>query len=740
MHVNWKRPAAIVTIFAMILLFHACAKVSKPTVSGGLIFLSGDSSAISITSNPVYIGTARARIESGRSDRPSAFHASPSDFVPGEIVVKYRPGFDPGAAQKALPSNRFVPSYSDRNIPRGAVSLLKVPENVKAQYTRDTLRDMTLSEIARLKTNPYVKYAEPNIIYRPLFTPNDPGYQNSGTLFQWHFPLILLDKLFDDAAGQVDLSGIRVAVIDTGIARPSGNDHPDFIEDFIEPPSSIFVSEFDFFSGDPDNIPYTDNYADDESTSVFHGTHVTGTIAAIANNSFGVVGVAGGNASITKKGVRIIPVRALDNSGGTLFEIAEAIYYAAGLWNVSFTTLSTPAKVINMSFGATFFSQILADAVAEAHEAGAVLVAAAGNEYSDGALYPAAYPEVISVGAVTVGAEKSPYSNYGDKIDLVAPGGNGIGETGSLKIDLDFNEELDWVLSTSSDSASPTLSYLPGTSMATPHVAGAAALVVKALTDAGNPNPSPETVKDILTSTAIPIGPSNYYGAGLLNVYKAVKTAQGQGEATEVIWAFPKTVRLTGNPPRGSFVLRNIGKPGDVQVKIESIPDHSTDLPDGFIDSIELEPASGTVDAVDGLAVTVTAKTGFSLSTSLHYAELKITDTTGSIDLGRVFVMYKYAGPVYVVAFDYDTGEPIAHVATSSAEGYRFTFPALEEGLYVIGASTDRDGDWYTFTAGEAFGFYKMHVYQDGTVSNAPIYLVNGDAITNADFPIIDWE
>jgi len=729
MRVNWKRPVTILTIFVIFLFFYGCANAPKPTVSGSLVFVTGDGSAIGFTVNAVNIKTAGVRTGTVKSKRPPNASSFSSDFVPGEIIVKYKPGFDPEVDVKAVVSSSFILARNDRNIARGALTLIRLTENAKALHTQENIKDLTLKEITRLKTYPFVEYAEPNFIYRPLFIPDDPYYGFSGTLFQWHYPLIHLDTLWNDTAGSVDLNDVRVAVIDTGIARSGGNPHDDFRDGILD----IFEDEYNFF------ITYSSD-ATEYAADYYHGTHVMGTIAAITNNNLYVAGVAGGNKADNKKGVRVIPIRAIDEDiGGYPLDIAKAIRYAAGLPDTEnppkYTTLSTPAKIINMSLGGGSSSTPIADAIKAAYAAGVVIVAAAGNEYNNESIYPAAYPEVISVGAVTIGGEKSAYSNFGGKIDLVAPGGSGIDKR---KLDLDFNGDPDDVLSTSFNGTSFIPRYLAGTSMAAPHVAGAAALVIKALINAGTSNPSPETVKQILTSTATPIGPSYYYGAGLLNTYKAVKTAQGTGQATEVIWAFPKTVRLTGNPPSCSFVLRNIGKAGNVQIKkIEVIPAHSTDLSVGFIDSIT--PDTGTVDSVNGLTITVSAKPGFSLSTTLHYAELKVTDMSDT-DLGRVYVMYKYADPVYVVALDYDTGEPLAYVTTSSDKSYQFDFPSLEEGPYVIGASTDRNGDGYLFVDGEAFGYYNMEIYASRNIINKPVYLSNGDKITNMDFPIVDWE
>jgi serine protease len=742
MRVNWKTGLIFPGFFAVSLVLAVSAGCSKTDLSGSLIIVSGDADNPLKGADPYVvvlqsIGRSRksapedtagvsvsfgAESRNGGAARTGKARGRAPEFVPDEIIVKYKPGVDPGAIAKVPASRRYAEARSDRNTPRGTTSLLRLSRTARGALSEKAVRDQTLSEIDLIRSNPLVEYAEPNYIYRAFFAPNDPLYP-----LQWHYPLINLNELWIDDAlwTQVeDLSGITVAVIDTGIAggvvgaREDLNDTP-----------TLFRDQYDFQGNslsDPDD---DDAIAEDPGPS-YHGTHVTGTIAAITNNPTptGVAGVAGGGGS--GKGVRIMPVRALSDAGGTVYDISRAVLYAAGLGT---DPVPPPkANIINMSLGGNGSSETLAQAIEDAHTAGLVIVAAAGNDATDLPTYPAAYPEVISVGAVTPGAEKAYYSNFrsglGGKLDISAPGGTGIDR---VKIDLNFDTYADDVLSTSGVSG---YAYAAGTSMATPHAAGAAALVRKALQAAGYPDPSPSQIKSILASTAGPLGSADFYGAGLLDVCKAVRTALGSPPSRPLLSCSPKTLRLYGNPPQGTFVVKNTG---DKTVAVDvaaAVVDQSTA---GFIDTVT--PGSATIPpGSNGITFTVTASPG-PFPPSLRYAAIELTSP--GAETGWVYAEHKDIGAVYAVVFEVITFSPfetvpVTSVAASPCDGFGFSFGGLDKGYYLIGASTDRDGDGEVFDAGEAYGFYGAPDYDHATL----VSLEAGDELSALDFQIIDWE
>ena len=285
--------------------------------------------------------------------------------------------------------------------------------------------------LARVKGDPEVEAAEPLVQFEALaFTPNDPEFDK-----QWNMKMIHMPEAWDVSRGK----GVVVAVIDTGIAFEDR-------DEFVRVPDlkgTRFVDGYDFVND-------TTHPNDDNG----HGTHVAGTIAQATNNGVGVAGVA--------FEAKLMPIKVLDASGiGTSADIADAIRWAA----------DHGAKVLNLSLGGPGYSAVMEKAVAYARSKGAVVVCAAGNSGSGNVSYPAAYAGAVGVGAVGPDGALAPYSSWGDELDIVAPGGNkrlGPGN-GILQATVERG-----------DFRKPVLAEYEGTSMATPHVAGVAALLFAA--------------------------------------------------------------------------------------------------------------------------------------------------------------------------------------------------------------------------------------------------------------------
>jgi serine protease len=311
--------------------------------------------------------------------------------------------------------------------------------------------------------------------------PNDPQYK-----FQWHLNQIGMPKAWQLADG----NGVIVAVLDTGVA------YEDYRNFHLLPDLKgiTFVDPYDF-------VGNTKHANDDHG----HGSHVTGTIAQVTHNGIGVAGVA--------RNVRIMPLKVLSGSGsGSVAGIADAIRYAA----------DKGAKVINMSLGGAFPSAVLKKAVAYAHGKGVTVVCAAGNESRGRVGYPAAYPGAVAVAATQFDEATTFYSNWGKDIDIAAPGGN-------TRVDQNGDGMPDGVLQNTIALGDPTkddyYGYM-GTSMASPHVAGVAALIIgEGITD-------PDRVEKILKDSARkPEGrafDSERYGAGIVDAPAAVLKARAQ--------------------------------------------------------------------------------------------------------------------------------------------------------------------------------------------------------------------
>ena len=306
------------------------------------------------------------------------------------------------------------------------------------------------------------------------FTPDDPYYR-----YQWHLDQIGMPEAWTIQRGQ----GAVVAVIDTGVAyRDGGRFHqaPDLAR-------TAFVEGYDFVDNDA--------YPDDEHG---HGTHVAGTIAQSTHNALGVAGVAPQAA--------IMPLRVLDaNGSGGWGAIAASIRWAA----------DHGANVINMSLGGGMRSRTVERAIEYAHEKGVVVIAAAGNASRSTVEYPARHDHVIAVGAVRFDRTLSFYSSYGRGLDIVAPGGD-------LRVDQNNDGMPDGVLQNTmvrGDLSRFDYVAYQGTSMATPHVAGVAALVyASGVTD-------PDAVERVLTTSAIDLRDRNRYGAGLVQASAALRAS-----------------------------------------------------------------------------------------------------------------------------------------------------------------------------------------------------------------------
>jgi serine protease len=380
-------------------------------------------------------------------------------------------------------------------------------------------------EIARLRRQPGVAYAVPNYIAHAAtpFIPNNPGRAHVAggwQRLQWNFlapsgidtPDAWANLIADHRPGG---RGVVIAILDTGIAYRNWHQ-------FRKSPGfrgTRFIDPHDFVATDPGRcdkgravLPESPRFPLDREG---HGTFVAGIIAEATNDGFGLTGIA--------YGATIMPVRILDACGdGDAGTIARGIRYA----------VRHHAKVINLSLefslgvNASDIPDIIS-AIRYAHRHGAVVVGAAGNEGVSQLAYPAAAPEVISVGATTRDRCVADYSNGGPRLDLVAPGGGD--DSPSLTSDPNCHP----------DRSLPTIYQLTilnpqhpgrfgyprdvyGTSMSAPEVSATAALVIAS--GVIGRHPTPDQVLHRLETTAQTLGtskPNPTYGYGLLDAAAA---------------------------------------------------------------------------------------------------------------------------------------------------------------------------------------------------------------------------
>jgi len=436
-------------------------------ITDGEVSISG---GLSITHNWPFSKTFVKTAGSGTLetiDVRETFIEQSQDYKEGEIVV----GF-----------SRVVVSSQQQEVLNRLGLDIQAHQPMLNSYLVKIQQGNVQEAIERMLSESGVRFAEPNYIYQAFSTDVNDEYFG----LQWHYPQIRLPQAWDSSTGS---SAVRIAVLDTGI----DSQHPDLQNNLnLE---------------DGYNFP---NQSTDTNDQFGHGTHVAGTIAADTNNNQGVAGIMWE--------AEIIPVKVLDDDGyGSNWDIAQGILYAAGLTDSP--KISQPVDIINMSLGGSTDSESIREAVTEAANAGVIIVAAAGNSNTTTPMYPASYPEVISVGSVELNYSNSPirapYSCYGDTLDVMAPGGN-------TRVDTDGDEYADGVLSTtfngSGDDKTHTYIYYQGTSMASPHVAGLTGLMIA--------NGIPKTqIREILRETSFDLGDEDFdieFGYGLVNAYWAV--------------------------------------------------------------------------------------------------------------------------------------------------------------------------------------------------------------------------
>jgi serine protease len=421
---------------------------------------------------------------------PSLVMARAPEIVSGEVVVRWASS-DISHTLKVTLQGRSLALSRKRRLFE-TVNVMKL--------SGSPTREQTVAAARALARRADVEYAHPVYIRRPASRPNDALYP-----LMWHANLAQLPDAWDLTVGS---DQVVVAVVDTGIKR----NHPEFGDrvlqgyDFVS--DATVADDGDGRDSDPDD---PGSLADTSSGQ--HGTHVAGIIGAIGNNGQGIAGV--------DWRCKILPVRALGvrdgRAGGSDTDIADAIRWAAGLEVAGVPRNPHPAQIINLSFAGPGAAQVLTDAVRAAMKAGSLVVAAAGNDATDANVYfPSAIPGVLSVAASDPEGRLADYSNYGDTVGILAPGGSlgmtiGGGEPGGV-----------WSLVYDSDSQQ--LGYHPyeGTSQAAPLVAGTAALML-----AVYPNMQPDEIVRVIKETAnTTLACVEGCGPGLINAAKAVLQAR----------------------------------------------------------------------------------------------------------------------------------------------------------------------------------------------------------------------
>ena len=365
-----------------------------------------------------------------------------------------------------------------------------------------------------------VSYIEPNMKVQAQLVPNDPNWG-----LQWGPQKIEADWAWNTTLGSQD---VLVAVVDTGIDYT----HPDLAENYVP-------LGYDWVSMDADPL---DDFG--------HGTHCAGIIAATINNGIGIAGLAQ---------VRIMAEKVLGSGGGGYDDwVANGIVHAT----------DSGARIISMSLGGYGESELLHEAVRYAYDSGVLVVAAAGNDDTNMKFYPAGYDESVAVAATDEYDNKASFSNWGDWIELAAPGVNVYSTMPTYHVTMN-----DW-------GYSMNYAYMSGTSMACPHVAGLAALVWSLY-----PNKVKDWVRLWLRYTADDVGDPSfdvYYGYGRINARRTVEQAPPAHELIAYEWTTPPYVEPAASGIMNATVL-NFGENNETSVMIHLIAN------DTLVDSASID-------------------------------------------------------------------------------------------------------------------------------------------------------
>ncbi len=622
------------------------------------------------------------------------------EFVSGEVIVRFEDDDPSSEIQGSLAGRAQLWGMLTEAGAPGRGMLLRFDEEAGPQKTFRALgirqsespdihwaakpnlqrKADTLHIIKSLRRRADVRYAQPNYIRKAQAIPNDTQYP-----LQWHYPLINLPQSWDVTTGS---NTVIVAVIDTGVLL----NHPDLENrltsdgyDFISDPARAL--DGDGIDPDPD-----DPGDGSPGRSSFHGTHVSGIVAAETDNNTGVTW-----------STRIMPLRALGQGGGTDFDILQAVRYAAGLDNDSGTLPAQKADIINLSLGGSSFSPVAQALFTEVRGEGIIIVAAAGNSASNILFYPAAYEGVLSVSAVDIKKDLARYSNFSTSIDLAAPGGDNTA-------DINVDGFPDGVLSTCGIDPTGVIQFVycffQGTSMAAPHVAG-----VLALMKAIYPALTPEELDILLASGLItedlgPAGRDDQFDRGLIDAFGAIVEAQnlaGGGAAPLTLIATLAALNFGPQSMASLMVEKAGGNTGD-QLLVNAV---TADVPWLIITEENVD-----TDKLGTYTVIVDRN---QLVPGIYTATITVDADSPTVNDIEVPVSVQVVTPIvggnagfhYVLLVDSETFVIKARDNVPfSPGGYAYAFTNVAAGTYQIFAGTDSNNDFIIGDPGEAFGAY----------------------------------
>ncbi|WP_417566359.1 S8 family serine peptidase [Marinobacter sp.] len=676
----------------------------------GQVIAPGNGASVSIALNNEQVGDYTVSV-TALGDSPMLYILSSSrtetinataydwpkhEFVEDEAIVSLR---DPGVRSNGLAANALM--TPGRQIAPGLWTVRR--PGAVAALRQSSPAEQTLAWIRSLRSDPAIRHASPNYKTRSFATPVDEPFYTSRVLAQqWHYALINGPVGWQLAPGGG--VGVNVAVLDTGLLRDGGQWHPDL--------TANVIAGFDAVDGD--DFPIDPGSA--IGGSVYHGTHVAGTVAATVNGSGGA-GVAFGSS--------LMPVRVLGEGGsGTLSDLLEGMQWVLGDQSRPF------ADIVNLSLGGLpcgdpGVAGTLQQLINQGVDKGIIYVAAAGNSATSEPSCPAALDNVFSVSAVDGAGNLSSYSNFGSTIDLAAPGGDasrdGNGDGQGDLVSSTSAAVVDGVLQ-------PVYRGLQGTSMAAPHVSGVLALMKEA-----RPALTSADIEGYLRGGALTAPPceadcsrTDQLGYGVLDAAKSVQSVL-LASPPQLLTSTPAVVNLTTEAsapvsktvelaPLGNYDITITGvSVSDDWFTVSPFPQEAitADAPARLELTLIPENLEAGLSSRANLAITYNSGTESQATLTIPVIGQQITDQQAR-DAGRHFVLLVEPVP------QGDTFVTVGQTVATVNEGqYQFEFlpddgeaPQLQNevppGEYFLVAGTDLDNDGLICHAGEACAEYPV--------------------------------
>ncbi|MFJ3441542.1 S8 family peptidase [Streptomyces sp. NPDC086081] len=595
---------------------------TSPTLRRKLISVAAVSAAL-LTAAPATVAVAQES-----APTPAAVPAAQTEAAPGtpaeRLIVGYKSGASEAKSNQAAAADAAAKAEKtgedvdfQRRLGTGAALV-----DLGTAPTRASVADV----VAAYRADPQVAYVVPDRLNKPTaVTPNDTEYAKQWDLFESTAGMNV-PAAWDTSTG----SGVTVAVIDTGYVA-----HSDLAANIVGGYDFISDTAVSVDGNGRDSNPADpgDWYNAGEcgagipaSNSSWHGTHVAGTIAAATHNGKGVAGIA--------YGAKISPVRVLGKCGGYDSDIIDAITWASGGTVSGVPANTNVAKVINMSLGGGgACSTATQSAINGAVNRGTTVVVAAGNENTNASSSsPANCGNVITVAATNRAGSRASYSNYGTVVDISAPGG----ETRTTTA----NGILSTLNSGTKTPSTESYAFYQGTSMATPHVAGLAALMKSA-----NSALTPAQIESAIKANARPLPGtcSGGCGAGLADAARTVQAVKG-GTSTGTTFTSTTAVAIPDNGAAIESPISVTGRSGNapsaLQVGVDITHTYRGDLvidlvaPDGSTYRLK----SAASDSADNVNTTYTVNASAEVANGTW--KLRVQDTaaqdTGTLNSWRL--------------------------------------------------------------------------------------------------------